>query len=80
MWTACNIAFCDSDGQKLLKMKQKRGIAYKSFGATAICEQLRTAATGTYKKSIGISFPAEISEEIEAHNAERRPIYKSMHM
>ena len=47
---------------------------------TAMCEQLRTDTTVTYKKSIGRTCPTEILEKLEAHNAEGRPIWKPMHM
>lgn len=46
----------------------------------AMCEQIRTDNTATYKTEKGKSCPTEILEKLQQINAEGRPIWKPMHM
>ena len=46
----------------------------------AMCEQVRTDTTASYKKTAGKTCPTEILEKLEACNAEGRPLWKPMHL
>ena len=46
----------------------------------AMCEQIRTDVSYSYRTEAGKSCPDEILERLFAHNAEGRPIWKPMHL
>ena len=62
------------------EMQPNHWLSCMTIREEAMCEQLRTDVSASYRTAPGKSCPTEILQALEAFNVEGRPIWKPMHL